>query len=231
MTSASFLPPYLQSIPNRRFLKSTLDLLVSQPQINRFDGYIGRTFYNGALQPGNYLLANTPLLQNYQLEASFVTTDANQNITNVSNFLDLLNSAANNDAITSAWNRLLTGNMYSWEGFTDLDKIVNYTNYCWMSPANLWFWNNPVQISPVSSVGDIIGQESYTDNNGITLLSGMVISFPSITSGAYSNSKWIVEGVGIGIVLIPSTNLLNPLFALDQNNPPDYITIRRDAAI
>lgn len=124
--TVNFLPPYLKTIANKRFLGATLDLLVNQPAITRFDGYIGREIYNGAVLSGNYLLETTPIRQNYQLEAAFVTVDSTQDTTSVYNFLDFLNSCANKDAITSAWNRLLTANMYSWQGFTNLDKIINY---------------------------------------------------------------------------------------------------------
>ena len=127
----NFLPPYLRSVANKRFLGSTLDLLTKNPVVTRFDGFIGRQIYDGELLSGNYLLETTPIRQIYQLEPAFITYDANQDITAVSNFLDLLNAATNKDAITNAWNRLVTGNCYSWQGFADLDKIINYQNYCW----------------------------------------------------------------------------------------------------
>jgi hypothetical protein len=230
--SANFLPPYLQTIANRRFLGSTLDLLINQPALTRFNGFIGRETYEGTVLSGNYLLETTPIRQNYQLESAFVTYDLNQNITAVSNFLDVLNASANKDSVTSSWNRLLTANMYSWQGFNDLDKIINYQNYCWISTINNnWYWNNSILIQPIGTVQtDILGQISYTDPTGISLLNGMIISFPTTQPAPYNNlDAYIVEGVGLEINLVPVTNIVIPEFAIDQNVPPDYITIARDA--
>lgn len=230
--SVNFLPPYLQTVANKRFLAGTLDLLTKSPQLTRFDGYIGRQIYQGAVQSGNYLLESTPLRQEYQLEAAFITRDSNQNIVGIANFIDLLNSAANLDAVTSTWNRLLTNNMYSWRGFVDLDKIINFQNYYWIATSgNSWYWDNSILIQPTNSVQiDIIGQESYTDPTGIILMNGMIINFPTTEDAPYNTgASYIVEGVGTEITLVPVSNIVTPSFVLDQNNPPDYITINRDA--
>ncbi|VVC05064.1 FG-GAP repeat protein [uncultured archaeon] len=226
--SINFLPNYLQTIANRKFLGSTLDLLINDPQLTRFDGYIGRTFYDGKLLDGNYLLESTPLRQHYQLEAAFVTQDDNQNVIETTNFIDLLNSCANKEAVTTAWNRLLTNNLYSWQGFVNLDKIINYANYCWISTnENDWYWNNSVKIYPSISVSqDILGQESYIDINEISLMDGMIVSFPN---DSIYTSQYIVEGVGKEITLVPTSNIIIPDYSTAQNIPADYITIARNA--
>ena len=230
--SINFLPPYLQTVSNKRFLGGTLDLLMNSPSVQRFNGYIGRSVYNGEVLDGNYLQEITPTRQYYQLEPAFITYDENQNITEVSNFLDLLNATANKDGITSAWNRLLTDNCYSWQGFTDLDKIINYQNYCWISTLNNdWYWNNSIRVTLNGTVtANILGQVSFTDTTGITLQDGMIISFPTTQEYPFNQGEtYIVEGVGYEIVLIPVSNIITPTFVLDQNNPPDYITIAREA--
>lgn len=229
--TVNFLPPYLQTVANKRFLGATLDLLTKSPALTRFDGFIGRQVYNGEVLSGNYLLEGTPVRQNYQLEAAFVTRDSNQNIVEVSNFLDLLNASANLDAVTAAWNRLLTNNLYSWQGFTNLDKIINYQNYCWLSTSgNDWYWDTSILLSPTSTVADdILGQTEYTDPSGVTLLDGIIVSFPATQEVPYNTGTYIVQGVGQEITLVPSTNIITPAFVADQNNPPDYITIARNA--
>jgi len=218
--SVTFLPPYLQTSANKKFLSGTLDLLTNQPKLSRFDGYVGRQWLNGKLQNGSYLLESTAPRQNYQLEPAFVTRDEKNNISGTSNFIDLLNSAANKDAITSSWNRLLTSGIYNWQGFVDLDKILNYHNYCWLDQNdNSWYWNSKISIN--DSLTNIIGKNSYTSPNNITLLNGMIISIDS--------NNYIVEGVGEYINLVNKNNIVTPPFVADQNNPPDYITINRAA--
>lgn len=222
-TSSNFLPPYLQTTTNKKFLSGTLDLLTSKPELTRFDGFIGRQIdSSGNILSGTYLPESTGPRQNYQLEPAFVTFDDNHNITNISNFIDLLNNCANKESNTTAWNRLLSGNTYSYKGFLDTDKIVNYQNYVWMSKSseNGWFWNSVIPTNDVST--NIIGQENYSLNN-LSLMNGMIISTTD------SNTKWIVEGVNQKIVLVSISNTITPTFILNQNNPPDYITINRSA--
>ena len=150
----NFLPEYFQTVPNQRFLSSTLDQLVSAPQIQRFDGYIGQRYINGLPLSGEYLVEPTAQRTNYQLEPNFVTYNQNQKISNVVGFDDVLTAAANKGAQVESWNRLLTDNMYTWRGVVDLDKIINYQNYCWVPQHSLtgqasydWFWNNPILVN------------------------------------------------------------------------------------
>ena len=150
----NFLPEYFQTVPNQRFLSSTLDQLVSAPQIQRFDGYIGQRYINGLPLSGEYLVEPTAQRTNYQLEPNFVTYNQNQKISNVVGFDDVLTAAANKGAQVESWNRLLTDNMYTWRGVVDLDKIINYQNYCWVPHHSLtgqasydWFWNNPILVN------------------------------------------------------------------------------------
>lgn len=152
--TVNFLPEYFQTIPNKRFLNSTLDRLVSDPDLERFDGFIGNEIdpQTGQIFPGAYIQESTPFRQNYQLDPAFVTVNGNNtsNILGVANWNDLLNSVENKGGITSEWNRLLTGDQYSWRGFVDIDKIVNFQNYYWVPQDNAnsaWYWNNSVIVS------------------------------------------------------------------------------------
>jgi hypothetical protein len=220
MASVDFLPPYLQTTANKRFLASTLDLLMNPPKITRFDGFIGRTVSNNEVLDGYYLGESTAIRQNYQLEAGFITRDDNNNITNTYNFLDLLNAAASKDAVVTNWNRLLTSNYYNWNGFLNIDKLTNYFNYIWVSTySDAWYWNNPLPIG--GTISEIIGQTTYTDiSSGITLMNGMLIEC--------SNNTYIVENVGVEINLVNTEKMISPNYTVVQNDPMDYITIERN---
>jgi len=218
MYTSRFLPPYLNTNTNQKFLKSTLDLLTKEPVINRFNGYVGRSVVDNAVLDGYYLGEITAPRQNYQLEPAFVTRDADSVITSVSNFIDVVNSAAANEAATSAWDRLLSSNYYKWNGFIDQDKLTNYSNYIWISKASdSWYWNYPILIQTVASA-DIIGNATYTSGS-ITLANGMFISC--------SDGSFIVDGVGSYITLLAYSDLVDPIIVKEENYEADYITISR----
>jgi len=149
------LPEYFRTIPNQRFLNSTLDRLVSDPNLRNFDGYVGRRLVNGAPLAGNYITEPSTFRTDYQLEPEFVFAQPGSP-TRAAGFKDVLNSVASQGGKIDAWNRLLTDNSYTYQGFVDLDKLTNYFNYVWIPEPrkingtrvdeNPWF-RTPVQIS------------------------------------------------------------------------------------
>ena len=108
-------------------------------------------------------------------------------------------------------------------------------------------------VSAVIDVLDILGQKSYTSPNGIKFSNGLRVKFVGrIFPTKYLHDTYYVEGVGTGIQLIPSSELIvpelysqefsapfdDPASAFDQvgfgdviNLPytPDYITISRNS--
>lgn len=126
-----FLPEYLQTISNQRFLNSTLDRLVSDPVLRPFDGFVGRREVAGNQLSGAYVTEPTQLRERYQLEPEFVFKQGNTT-TQSAGFLDVINSVAARGAVAQHWNRLLTADSWAYRGFVDLDKLVNYQNYLWI---------------------------------------------------------------------------------------------------
>ena len=58
---------------------------------------------------------------------------------------------------------------------------------------------------------EIIGKETYTSSNGVTLSNGMIVYFlGQVTPAKYASDKWIVEGVGNQIKLIKFNDLTPP---------------------
>lgn len=130
------LPEYFRTIANQRFLGSTLDRIVSDPSMRKFDGYVGRRYANGQLLEGNYVSEPTGLREKFQLEPEFVFGQNGVN-TRSAGFIDVLNSVAVRGGRVDQWNRLLTGNSYSFKSFVDLDKLTNYYNYVWIPEPRL----------------------------------------------------------------------------------------------
>lgn len=126
-----FLPEYFRTIANQRFLNSTLDRVVSDPVMRKFDGYVGRRYANGRILEGNYVTEPSGIREKFQLEPEFVFGENGVN-TKSSGFIDVLNSVGVRNGQVDLWNRLLTGNSYSFKSFIDLDKLTNYYNYVWI---------------------------------------------------------------------------------------------------
>ena len=126
-----FLPEYFRTIANQRFLGSTLDRIVSDPVMRKFDGYVGRRYSNGKLLEGTYVTEPSGIREKFQLEPEFVFGENGVNVRSAG-FIDLLNSVAVRGGRVDQWNRLLTGNSYSFKSFVDLDKLTNYYNYVWI---------------------------------------------------------------------------------------------------
>lgn len=128
----NFLPSYLQTTVNERFLNSTLDRLVGEGTTERFDGYIGRRYLDGRNLPGSYVVEQSQFRNRYQLEPSFVTRNSTGKVTGLAGFKETINSITHKGGLSNNWNRLFTGDSFTWKGFVDIDKLVNYQNYAWL---------------------------------------------------------------------------------------------------
>jgi len=127
-----FLPEYLKTSANKRFLGATLDQLMSEPRLKKFNGYIGRQFSPVSRRDDKYVIENTSDRQNYQLEPSIVISDDRGMAEFYANYTDILQQINFNGGITNAHSRLFANQNYSYNGHFDLDKLVNFTQYYWL---------------------------------------------------------------------------------------------------
>ena len=74
----NFLPEVFKTSTNKKFLAATLDQLVSEPDLSRINGFIGRKFSPAYTPTDNYLIELTTARQNYQLEPSVVVKNADK---------------------------------------------------------------------------------------------------------------------------------------------------------
>jgi hypothetical protein len=128
-----FLPSIFQSDTNRKFLGSTLDQLVSEPDLRSLTGFIGRQFSpTNSGNNGEYILEPTAQRQNYQLEPSLVVQDSSGDVDTYGNYTDLINKIEYYGGITENHDRLFGSEHYTYEPHVDLDKLVNYSQYYWL---------------------------------------------------------------------------------------------------
>jgi len=134
--SLDLLPPVFQTYTNKRFLNATLDQLIQEPRLSRFSSYVGRAEGSKVYQPGDpYINENDSFAQHYQLEPSLAVRDRTKieddqfKITNVYNYLDMLNKVAREGGINNDNDKLFNQEYYNYQGFVNVDKLVDYGQY------------------------------------------------------------------------------------------------------
>jgi hypothetical protein len=131
--TADLLPGYHRTDKNIKFLASTLDQFIQEPQLERLDGFVGSKLslnYNPSAD--TYIDGGSALRNAYQLEPSMVIKDANGTVTTASGYDDLINQLNFNNANTTNLDRLFRPKSFAYDPGIDWDKFVNFRQYYWM---------------------------------------------------------------------------------------------------
>jgi hypothetical protein len=162
--TADLLPNYHRTDKNTKFLASTLDQFIQQPQLERINGYVGSKLslnYNPAKD--QYIDGGSTLRNAYQLEPSLVVQDADQNINLALGYDDLINQLGFFGANTKNLDRLFRPQSYSYDPGIDWDKFVNFGQYYWVPTG-------PDEIEITGQKKDTISTYTVTDSaDGYTL--------------------------------------------------------------
>ena len=131
--TADLLPTYHRTDKNTKFLASTLDQLVQQPEIERINGFVGSKITpNYKPSVDQYISSPSKLKRDYQLEPSFVISDVTKSVRAALGYDDLVNELAFNGANVSNHDRLFRPLSYSYNPHIDWDKFVNFRQYYWL---------------------------------------------------------------------------------------------------
>lgn len=170
-----FLPEIFQTSSNRQFLEASLDVLTSQPNLKRVEGFIGQRYGYGIGPRDRYVVEPSRKRRNYQLDPAVVfLKPETQTAKDFINYDGILQSLEQNGADVSNHNRLFSNEFYSWDPFVDYDKIVNYAQYYWLP-------NGPDAVPIYNTT--VYNQEDYivaTDDNGYTF-DGIPGTNPTLT--------------------------------------------------
>ena len=168
--SANLLPAFFRTEKNSKFLSSTLDQLISVPQLTRIDAFVGST-NTPTYQSGDLYLSDTnPLRQAYQLEPALVVKTLDQEIKKAFALDDLLNQITSNGGNSSNLDRIFNPKFYSYDPKIDWDKFVNFRNYYWLP-------NGPSSITVTGGQKNPIVEYTVTDAaDGIQFLFGGLVT-------------------------------------------------------
>ena len=129
--SSSFLPKFLQTTKNEKFLHATLDQLLNSKNLERIDGFVGKRRGPSYSIDDPYISTVGVNRQNYQLEPSTVYKKNNE-IEFVVTYDDLINNISANGGNSTRHDRLFEQEYYNWGGFSDYDKLINFGEYYWL---------------------------------------------------------------------------------------------------
>jgi len=129
----NFLPEIYQTPTNSQFLGATLDQIVEQPNTIRIEGYVGSKFGYGINAKDNYVVEPTKVRRDYQLDPGVVFTKTNTNTAkDFISYPGIIDALKLEGALTDNNDRLFNSEFYSWDSFTNLDKIINFNQYYWL---------------------------------------------------------------------------------------------------
>lgn len=182
-----FLPEIFKTNTNKQFLSATLDQLVQQPEYTKLQGFIGSKFGYGIDAKDKYVYESSKVRNDYQLEPAVVFKKKESSLP-----LDMITYPGLVDALTLEsgsvvnHNSLFSNEFYSWDSFVDLDKLINYSQYYWVSgelepvlvSVDTLFYNLDFTVSGLNTYS-ITSPEIVleTENPTITLVRGGTYNF------------------------------------------------------
>jgi hypothetical protein len=128
----NFLPSVFRSDTNQKFLNATLDQLVTPPDLQKVNGYVGRVFAPTFKPSDNYQPEPSKIRANYQLEPSVVVKDSAGAVNFFSSYIDLIQQIKHEGGLVDDHSRLFSSESYSFDGLFDYDKFVNFNQYYWL---------------------------------------------------------------------------------------------------
>ena len=175
-----FLPTVFQTETNKRFLNATIDQLIQEPKMKRISGFVGRAEGSPVYRPSDaYVQEGNPTGQFYQLEPSLVIKKPDPDIENdfqiqnVYSYLDLLNKLSSLGGITNNHDRLFNQEYYNYQGFINIEKLVNYNEYYWVprGPDPIDVNAAGVDVEKTYNISRPFAQD--LDNNEFSIVTGL----------------------------------------------------------
>lgn len=130
--SLDFLPSVFRTDVNDKFLHATVDQLISEPELRRLDGYVGRRFSPVAGPDDSFINELSDVRQDYQLEPHTTYVGPDGKVKFTAGYIDLLRRIESLGGFANNHARLFTNTTYNYDGFIDYDKFLNYSQYYWL---------------------------------------------------------------------------------------------------
>jgi hypothetical protein len=230
--SQVLLPDVFQTVKNNKFLNATVDQLISEPNSQRVNSFIGRKFAPNFTVGDSYVQEIDTDRQNYQLEPAVVYRSPNKQIESLTGYIDFINSLKYNNVNVNTHSDLFDQEYYNYSGFADLDKLVNYGEYFWLpsGPDSVQVFNSTVDTErdftvtrrTVATVDEYSIDGSDNSNPTITLARGGSYTFSVQQTGT---PFWIQTEIGTSGISSYGSNISTREVLGVTNNGDDNGTI------
>ena len=197
------LPNIFRTDVNKKFLGSSLDQLVSEPQLTKINGFIGRKFSPNFGVSDNYLVEPNDERTNYQLEPAIVVNNTDDTVNLLGDYPDLINKIKYYGGNADNHDRLFGSEYYTFDPRIDLDKFVNYSQYYWLPNGP-----DPITISNGGTVTASTYIFTQTVNGYTTNRTGATVN-PTLYLSRGNSYAFTVNHSGSGNLWIqsePGTN-------------------------
>ena len=216
-----FLPRYLRSDINKKFLDATIDQLISNNSTRRLNSYYGSKIglVNNP-QQNFYEKSSNKLKEDYRFTPGIVTNNADDTTQVHITYDDIINRLEFLGGDVDNLDQLFQDTNYIWRPIVNPNKLVNFSEYYWFA-LDLPLATIDGTFNPSTIAGGIeFTVPAYNSKPELTLQNGMLISMGPVIQAAYpgvysyvdengitQSRKYIVEGVGDSIRLIDTTYL------------------------
>ena len=228
----NFLPAVFQSETNQKFLNATLDQLVTEPNLQPINGYVGRKFAPGFKNVSTYIREPDLSRADYQLEPTVVVKDPmTGNVDFNVTYPEVLQKITYYGGTTTDQNRLWSSDYYSYNPYINLDAYINFGQYYWLP-------NGPAAVDVYAGSVDL--EKTYypqidTNSQAFNFNGFGTISNPDLTfarGGTYTFNLtqidqpfWIQTDSGLSGYQINNNNLSSREILGVTNNGDDVGTV------
>ena len=223
------LPVTHQTPVIKNFFDTTVEQLFSKANIETVSAYIGKKDENLFTATDTYILQPTADRDKFSLEPVVNSIDQDTGVnTNLMFYEDYINVLKSYGVDTLNQNNIFDTRAYTFLPPINIDKFINYQEYFWSPAGPTATIISGTSTNPINIEKDIEGKKTYTTPSGTTLKNGMVVTFSGdyvIPSRYKDEKRFVVEGVGEGIILYDKEQNFATVFSTEDYIPYDQTII------
>lgn len=233
------LPVVLQTTAIKNFFESTVEQLYSKANTEQLKGFIGKKTGEDAGLAGAFIPESTIDRREYNLTPAVNTinsiTGDSENLIFYDEFMNILETYG---VDTTNHNLLFGSNYQTFMPPIEIDKFINYQEYYWVPAGPTAITITQSVAAPINIEVDIIGQASFTSEDGTVLRNGMNVVFDgeyvipganATTANYNAGTAYIVGGVGESIFLVETDTSTSTQYGGSDVDEKDYIVLGRGA--